>query len=242
MKAKCYLSLIAILFAFSSQSALAQKIGRKDLQIVEGLAGIDARTGFVRIQGEIWNRSSRTVEMPEVIVELFDPAGNPIGVTGFLAEVKKQRKADPLDGVLAERTYLPPGEPAVFEYLRDPNKLAGSRYGSHKLFATARNSAGATPKAAVEGFKYSGGADGFYSVSGAIRNTGSAPCRSPKAVLGFYASDGKLALATSELPQETFQKTIAPGQSVAFSRKSIPIPEGIKIKEIKVWGDCSLPE
>lgn len=243
MKTRIFLSVAAAAAAVLLTPAVhAQFVPSEKLQIVEGRAGVDPDTGFVRITGELWNRSDKTLEQPEIIVELYDPSGKPIDVTGFLAEVKKEAGTDVRDGVLTERTYLAPGEAAVFEYMRDPKKLSGKKYGSHKLFAKARTAEGTAPKASVEGFKFSGDKDGFFAVSGTIRNTGSVPCRSPRAVLGFYSPDGKVVLASYEQPDEMFQKKLAPGQTVGFSRKSILTPSGSTIKDVKVWGDCALPD
>jgi hypothetical protein len=43
----------------------------------------------------------------------------------------------------------------------------------------------------------------------------------------------------SEEPDETFQKDLAPGGTVRFSRSSII--DGKGAKDVKVWGDCGYP-
>lgn len=237
MRHTTFALVLAAAAVASPLPAGAGDVGGEALQVVEGRSGVDPGTGFVRIRGEVWNRSGRWVRAPQVAVELFDEAGKPIAVTGFLAEVKRETGSDPRDGVLAERYYLPPGEAAVFEYLRDPKKLGGKKYASHKLSATAWALPGEGPKATVEGFRPVRAEDGTWEVSGTIQVAGSQPCRSPKAVLAFYAADGKVTHATYEEPEATFQKEVAPGHTVAFSRKAIPDPEGAR--EAKAWGDCA---
>jgi hypothetical protein len=232
-------------FAFLAAALLAaaptpaQDVKGDKLQIVEGHAGVDPETGFVKIRGEVWNRSGQWVKAPRVIVELFDPKGRPIGVTGFLTEVKRELDADERDSVVTERYFLPPGEAAAFEYVRDPNKLGGAAYGSHKLSAAAWNLPGGGPMMAVEGFQSTRDADGAWTVGGVLRNKGKAGCRSPKAVLAFYDDAGKVAGVTSVEPDETFQKTLAAGQTVRFTRPAIA---ETKAKEVKVWADCSDPD
>jgi hypothetical protein len=211
-------------------------------EIVEGVSGVDPQTGFVTIRGEVKNRSGQPVESCQVMVELFDPAGKPIDVTGFLAEAKKEARVDPRDSVLTERHFIPAGESSVFEYLRDPKKLGGAKYGSHKLSANAWKSTAPQPKVAVEGFKSAKGEFGTYTVSGTLRNVGSVPCRSPKAVLGLFTAEGKVAHATYEQPDEMFQKQLAPGATVRFSSTTVHGPEGVAIKDVKAWGDCAEPE
>jgi hypothetical protein len=230
---------LAVIACSLASTAGARNIGSDKLKIVEGVSGIDPVTHYVKIRGEIWNNSGQWINAPRVNIELFDANGKSITVSGFLAEHKRSLGTDPRDGVMAQRNFVPPDEVAVFEYLRDPAKL-GAQHASHKLEANAWAVEGTAPKMAIEGLKTAVTELGYFEVSGTIRNVGTVPCRSPKAVLGFYTADGKVMHATDEEPDEMFQKQLAPGKTVPFFRKNIMDAKGAK--DVKAWGDCADPE
>ncbi|MCU0241442.1 MAG: hypothetical protein MUF51_03350 [Vicinamibacteria bacterium] len=218
----------------------ARDITNDKLKIVDGVCEIDPSTNYVKIRGEVWNNSGKWIRSVDIKIQMFDASGKPITVSGFLAEQMKSLGRDAsADSVIAERFFVPPGEVAVFERLRDPAKL-GAKYASHKLTAEAWAVTGTPPKMAIDNLKTGTDEFGYYEVSGTIRNVGTVPCRSPKAVLAFYTADGKVQHATYEGPDEYFQKHLAPGASVAFSRKNII--DGKGAKSVKAWGDCSDPE
>jgi hypothetical protein len=224
---------------------VAATVGARDitsdkLKIVEGVSEIDPVTNFVKIRGEVWNNSGKWIRAVSVEIELFDADGKPIAVSGFLSEHRKSLGIDARgDSVVADRNFVPPGEVTIFERLRDPAKLGG-QYKSHKLSAGAWAVEGTAPKMAIEGLKTGVDELGYFEVSGTIRNVGTVPCRTPKAVLGFYNADGKLMHATDEEPDEMFQKHLAPGKTVRFSRRNIIDAKGAK--DVKAWGDCADPE
>ena len=223
--------------------ALAGPALAAGLSLVPGAAVYDA-DGFVRISGEIHNNTGKTVCTPQVDVFLKDAGGKPITVTSVLTETKKGLQQEPTDGVLSTRHWLPNGEVAVFTYLRDVKKLGGAKPTQHVLALSARACEGALPKITVEGFKDTVDSVGSHAVSGTLRNTGSVPCRSPKIVLGFYGTDGTLIETNYIEPDATFQKQLAPGKSVAFSRDALASPDWQKpVKfSFKYWGDCASHE
>ena len=85
-----------------------------------------------------------------------------------------------------------------------------------------------------------------YAMSGrlTLRNTGTAPCRSPKVVLGYYKADGTLIETNYIEPEATFQKKLAPGKTVAFAQGSLASPNWRKPDTFtfKTWGDCASHE
>jgi hypothetical protein len=237
--------LIALALLPAGLAALrvgAQEVGSPPLELVEGRGGLDAETGFVRIAGEVRNRSKHWIQSVRISVRLFDAAGNAISVTSIPTIVAKERgETHPADGVYSDRDFVPPGESAPFEYTRDVAKLGGATYASHKLSVSARQATD-PPSAVVEGFDPKKANDGWYSVTGRIKNVGKVGCRSPKAVIGVYGKDGKMVRVLTETPDSTFQKILPPGAAVAFKIKSIENPGGNTIGKMKAWGDCSPPE
>lgn len=231
-----FIRLSAVLLALAGPGALAQEVGPSQLKIVEGKARFDEETGFVRIAGEIHNLSPHWILTPRIEVRLFDAAGKLINVESIMTAVAKDLGRDEaFDTAYAERNFTPPGDVAVFEYIRDARKLGG-KYSSHQLTVSARAVTGA-PKVAIEAFSAPKAADGWYSAGGRIKNTGTVGCRSPKAVIGLYGSDGRLYGVAEAEPDEYFQKDLAPGQSVAFEIKSIQNP-GNAIATVRAWADC----
>ncbi len=234
---RCLLLAATVLPALTAQAQ-----NPDELEIVVGRAGLDTYGAFVNIAGEIHNNSQEWVCAPQIDVELFDPAGQPITITSIVTATREELGQGSRDGCVADREWLPPGEVAVFEYLRDVKKLGGAKYGSYKLSAHARTCPNTRPKIAVEGFKAwkkDPSDPEWYTVSGTLKNVGSVPCYSVKAVIGMYSADGKLSQAMDETPDATFQKKLAPGQSVAFKIESVQSPDKTAA-DFKVWGDCGI--
>lgn len=220
---------------------LAGPAGAAGLKLVPGAVAYNAG-GFVRIAGEIHNNTGQTVCAARVEVFLKDAAGKPIQVKSVVTETKAGLGQEPTDGVGATREWLPPGEVAVFSYLRDVSKLGGGKLAAHELRASARACEGPLPKVSVEDFKDKTDSLGSHELTGVLRNSGSAPCRSPKIVLGLYDAAGKLLETDYIEPDEYFQKKLLPGKGVKFARGSIPSPEWGKLASFKYWGDCATHE
>ncbi len=233
-------AMVAVATAAAFQGrATAQAVDPRLLPVTLGDTGVIDQ-GFVKIAGEIKNASPGWVCAPRIEVELLDAGGKALSIES-IATAPAQRRGKPgADGAVAERTFLPPGEVAVFEYMRDVAKVGG-KYASQRVTARARK-CGSQPQVVIEGFSAKKDQDGWYSATGTIKNVGSVGCRSPKAVIGCYRSDGKLHAAESAQPDETLQKELAPGQSVSFSRRAIENPGGVTITDVKAWADCELPE
>jgi hypothetical protein len=235
-------ALVLLSLGLEPRRVGAQEVGAPPLELVEGRGGLDAETGFIKIAGEVRNRSKHWIQSVRISVRLFDAAGNAISVTSIPTIVAKERgETHPADGVYSDRDFVPPGESAPFEYTRDATKLGGATYASHKLSVSARQAAD-PPSAVVDGFDPKKANDGWYSVTGRIKNVGKVGCRSPKAVIGVYGKDGEMVRVLTETPDSTFQKILPPGAAVAFKIKSIENPGGNTIGKMKAWGDCSPPE
>lgn len=192
-----------------------------------------ARTenGFVKIPGEIHNNTKQWMRFMEAHVTLLDASGKTINVHSVSAARGKG------EGVFSDRSIVPPGEIAVFQYTRDMQKLSRP-YASFKVSADGVPTDGAM-SAKLEDVSTSHNDLGFYSASGKIVSTGPAGCRSPHAVIGMYAGDGKLWEVEATTIDTWFQKVMPKGQSVAFKRNSLPDDNG-KVTSLKVWGDCEI--
>jgi hypothetical protein len=203
--------------------------------IVEGRARLDTETGFLKIPGEIRNDTGQWITSACVSVRLFDAAGKELTTSSIATAVSEDLGREPGEFVYSDRTFIPPGEVAVFQFLRDVKKIRGS-YASHRLSVTARPVSGA-PAVALRGLATPKGGDGRLGARGQIENTGAVGCRSPKAVLGLYAADGKIVATTTVQPDAMFQKVLAPRGSVAFALESVG-DHGPGVATVKAWADC----
>lgn len=210
----------------SQNTQPARSDGKLELKVVEGVAR--TQHGFVIIPGEVRNDTSHFLDFVHVGVELFDAAGKKISVSSIAAADGRS------EGVYTDRRLLPPGEVAVFRYTRDMKKLGGV-YASHKLSARGRPTQDRMT-ASAEGL--SGTADklGFYTVTGKIRASTPAGCRSPQAVIAIYGDDGRVIDAKSSDLDPWFQKLMPAGEAGDFRR--LFNLEGATVKSFKVWGDC----
>lgn len=202
--------------------------GRVALKVIEGKAR--TQHGFIVIPGEVKNDTGQWLRSVRVTVELLDAAGKPIDVNSIAGAEGRP------EGVVAARYVVPPGEVAVFRYTRDLKKLARP-YASFRLTAdgkisdnsqTATTSNIATDKDTLD----------FHRVRGRITSTGSAGCRSPQAVIGLYASDGKLWDVKSTYVDAWFQKVMPTGDAADFEYRAIDGQNGV-FSRIQVWGDCN---
>ena len=208
------------------------------LRLIEGKGWLDSEQGFLKIAGEVKNESGQWITSVKVTIRLYDASGKEINTSSITTEVAKDLHQEPIERVYSERTFVPPGETAVFYFTRDVKSIKGT-YASHKLSVSARL-AEDPPTMALTGFKAEKDSDGYFRVTGKIENTGRVGCRSPRAVLGLYGADGKILGALTEGPDSMFQKVLAPGQSVDVERKSIQL-NGLTIDTIKGWADCDVP-
>lgn len=238
---KKHLQRVAL--AASLASSVAAPALAAGLSVTQGAVVYDA-DGFVRISGAIHNGTGQTVCSAQVEVVLKDAAGKPLGVTSVLTETKKGLGQAPTDSVLATRHWLPPGEVAVFTYIRDLKALGGAKPVQHALSPSAVACDGPVPKMAVEGFKDKVDSIGSHEVAGTLRNTGTVPCRSPKVVLGYYKADGTLIETNYIEPEAYFQKKLGPGKTVDFAQGSLASPNWRKPDAFtfKTWGDCASHE
>jgi hypothetical protein len=207
----------------------ARSDGRIPLSLVEGKSR--TQHGFLIIPGEVKNDTGQWLRSVRIDIELLDASGKPIHVDSIAAAEGRG------EGVVSDRSVVPPGEVALFRYTRDMKKLAAG-YASHRLSASARPGDG-TMAASVEGIQTTKDDLGFHTVTGKIRSTGSGGCRSPQAVIGLYASDGKVYDVKTAGPDAWFQKVMPSGQTAEFSRRAIDGRDGV-FSDIKVWGDCQL--
>lgn len=221
------------LFAITSAAQQAD-IGK--LQIIEGRSGVD-ESGFIRIAGEVRNSSADWVLSIQIAVDILDPAGRPVYVDSIPVAVGEELGQGSYDFVYTERFYLPPGETAAFEYIRDVSKLRGAQYGTHKLRIASARIETNPPRVVIEGLSTRHD-DGTLIVSGNIRSIGGAGCYSPEVVIGLYDADGKLFQVRSQHGDDSFQKTLAAGKSVRFTET---IYDPLAGATIKAWADCTEP-
>jgi hypothetical protein len=203
--------------------------GRVPLTLIEGKARTEH--GFIVIPGEVKNDTGKWLKAVHVTVELLDAAGKPIPVSSIAGAEGRP------EGVVASRTVVPPGEVAVFRYTRDMKKLARP-YASHRLQADGRI-ADDTMTASVGKIADDKDKLDFHRVSGRLTSTGSAGCRSPQAVIGLYAADGKLWDVKTAYVDAWFQKVMPKGESADFERRAIDGRSGV-FQRVEVWGDCRL--
>jgi hypothetical protein len=228
--------LVACLVGLVGTAGAGQRI---DLPVSVGVVNYDQH-GFINIAGEVRNTSSIWVCAPRIEVALRDASGKPLGVQSVFTEAKKDAGLDGGDGVYAERVFVPPGEVAVFHYLRDQTKVKGAPPASHLIKASAGECPAARTAMQVMEVKADRNADGFYRVRGMLKNVGTGPCRSPRAVIGLYRADGKIVIAREETPDAMFQKVLRPGQSVAFEFRTLD--DAKLVAKSQAWGDCNWPE
>jgi len=190
-----------------------------------------ANDGFVKIPGEIHNNTKSWMRFVEAHITLLDASGKPINVRSVAAAEGRG------EGVFSRRSLVPPGEIAPFEYVRDMDKLAHP-YASFKLYADGvptNINMGAT----LKDVNISHDDLGDFTVTGSVVSTGAGGCRSPHAVVGLYAADGKLWDLEDTVINSWFQKVMPKGQSVAFKRGSLDDSSGTA-KSVKAWADCEL--
>lgn len=226
--------LVVAALALAGPAALAQQVDPAQLQIVEGRAMV-TESGFVRIAGELRNNSGQWVIQPRIVVELRDAQGRKLQSQSVATAVSEDQGWGSEEFVYPERTWIAPGETAVFEFFRDKAKLGGE-YGGHKLTVASAHRAVNPPRMALVGFTTSRDGDSVVA-RGTLKNVGSVACYSAKAVLGLYDPAGKLLRAESEAPEAAFQKMLAPGQSVAFQARLSTDDTG-PVGDVKVWADC----
>lgn len=202
-------------------------------------AALHADSNFVHIIGEVRNDTPDTIHSVRFDVTLLDAKGSRLRVASIVTATREDMgEADADDFVMTEREFVPPGEVAVFHYLRDASKIGGA-YGSYKLGKPRYETSSKAPKAVLEGFVATKNADGGFDIAGTIKSAGKTGCRSPRAVLGMYDASGKLVEIGYKEPDETFQKDVAPGKSIAF-RYTVHNIDG-DIASVKAWGDCRVP-
>lgn len=208
------------------------------LRIVEGKGWIDDKQGFLKIAGKVKNDTGRWITSVRVTIRLYDASGKEIRTDSITTEVAKDMGEEAVESVYSERTFVPPGETAVFYFTRDAAKIRGA-YASHKLAVRARIAEN-PPSMALSGFAADRQADGSYAFRGSIENRGSVGCRTPRAVIGFYGADGKLVAASTETPDATFQKVLAPGRSIEVPRRAYE-PSGLPVTRVQGFADCDVP-
>ncbi len=226
--------VVSVLALAGSAAALGQQVDPAQLQIVEGRATV-TEAGFVRIAGELRNNTGQWVMQPRIVVELRDAKGNKLQSQSVKTAVSEDQGWGSEEFVYPERTWIAPGETAVFEFFRDKAKLGGE-YGGHELTVVSAHRAENPPRMTLVGLTTTRDGDALVA-RGTLKNSGSVACYSAKAVLGLYDPAGKLLRAESETPEAAFQKVLAPGQSVAFEARLSTDDTG-PLGDVKAWADC----
>lgn len=224
--------LAAVLLAAGVTAVSAQSTDATNVPLeLANVSSMNADSQFVRITAEIHNRSDRWACLPRMFIRLRDAQGQNLSVTS-ISSAARQNDRD--DMAVASRQWLPPGEMAPVEYVRDHRSISG-KPAAVATRAGARDCNGPPPDVRIEGFATETTNKGWLKASGAIV-VASGQCRAPAAVIAVYAPDGAIHRVYTVNPVETSKVAVA-GERISFTRTSIPILS--EAPQIRVWGDCS---
>jgi hypothetical protein len=192
--------------------------------------------GFIRIIGEFHNGTDQWLWNLCVDVEYLDAAGKPIPVKSISTLTRAELGKGSSDRICAAQQYVAPGATVVFKKLRD-QKYLQRPYASHRVGTPTARPVAEPPSLVIEGFEYKKEEMkkwASFTLSGQLKNTGKLKCHFPEIVLGLYTADKKLYGVEGA---QVASKSLAPGESVAFHRKSVPDPEKV-VTEVRAFPNC----
>jgi hypothetical protein len=235
----------------------ASQLEYTEMKVVADERSADAKENhfrFVKIWGEVKNKSPYWIERIWGDIRYFDAAGNELSLASIGSAVRKDvgDKA-PGEDFSAEVEFIAPGASAPVHHLRNFAALGGA-YASHKVTLRPARIATKHPEGVIEGMKDEVATVANESltdasphehrvISGTIRNKGAMGCRHPGVVVGFYDGEGKLA-ATSEGDAKGEIATVVPtGGTAPFKVFTlVGFDDAWKAKApIKTWVSCSEP-
>jgi hypothetical protein len=209
---------------------------------------------YLKIWGELKNKSSKWVESISGDIRYFDAAGKELAISSISSAVKKDvGDSSAGERIGSEVMYVAPGASVPMHHIRALAKLGG-KYGSYKISLRPARIATKYPEGVLEGLQ-----DQVATVAnetlttptplehrvlaGTIRNKGTLGCRKPGLVVGYYDASGKLADLSSGDAKEDVSTLLAPGGTIAVKVFTlVGFENAWKAKAtIKTWVSCSEP-
>jgi hypothetical protein len=166
---------------------------------------------------------------------MLDASGQPLEVDSIMTAVAKDVSGRGREHTYTDRVIVPPGETAVFSYIRDRAKIKGA-YAGHKLVARSRVTT-APPRLALAGARVEKTEKG-WSVKGTFKNDGPKGCHTPQIVVGLYTAEGKLRQVRTENVEPWTAKTLPAGQSAPVDVRIASLFSDGPVTSAKAWADC----
>lgn len=208
------------------------------LRIDIGRAELES-TGFVHVLGEVHNETGQPVQRIQVYIDLLDAQGNVLAVDGVTRKPPADLGLVSGERAIGEVVYVPAGGTTPFHYIRDAKKIRGT-YAGQRARAVAGAAPATFPIATIDSPRAAHLERDQMMLEGSFKVEG-APCRSPRALFGFYDASGKLvdvAEPRKNALAEWFQKDVSPAQTIAF--KGQATVTGAPGAKTKTWGACAL--
>lgn len=182
-----------------------------DLEYTESKLHVDTAAGdpktdafnFFRVWGEVRNKSGSWVERIEGDIRYYGADGKELGIDSIRTGVKRDLGDDsPGETIRSDVTYIPPGGVVPLHHIRSLNKLKGT-YASYKITFRPSRIATSYPDVSLESLKDevanvanpalpNSTPKDHRVVSATLRNKGTAACRNPGIIVGYY-QNGKLS-------------------------------------------------
>lgn len=173
------------------------------------------------VWGEITNHSSEVMEAVSGNLTFLDASGALIDVQSIGTAIKRDvGDASPGETVFGAVHFVQPGQTVPFYFLRNLDAIKGD-VASHRLTPRRGTKAdGPAPKGVAVDVKERFDGEGFHRkrmFEGTIRNDGEGGCRAPAFVVAFLDDAGKVAHIDSFDASDDLRKTLAKGETIAFS-------------------------
>ncbi|MBN2005553.1 MAG: hypothetical protein JXA21_19495 [Anaerolineae bacterium] len=197
----------------------------KLLPITPGAARVE--NGFLIIPGMVENRTGAWINFVKVSIRLFDKDGKEITTTSTLGETTQR--------AYTSNRIVPPGEIGYFDYIRDLTHIEGT-YDHYELTVQAYETDLRTVPDVLD-LVVENMPDNTIAISGKLSNSGSETCEEPVAVIVASTGDGLVYSIDDDYPDDDAVRSLAPGESAAFSR--VLNNFDAKIANVKVVSTCS---
>jgi hypothetical protein len=173
------------------------------------------------VWGEITNHSTEVMEAVSGNLTFLDASGALIGIESIGTAIKQDLgDASPGETVFGAVHFVQPGQTVPFYFLRNLAAIKGD-VASHRLIPRRGTAAsGPTPRGVAVDVKEGLDGEGFHQrrmFEGTIRNDGEGGCRAPAFVVAFLDDAGKVAHIDSFDATDDLHKTLAKGETIAFS-------------------------
>ena len=237
-------------------------VAPSELDYVEMKVIVDETTGnpkednwrYLKIWGELKNKSSQWVETIAGDIRYFDAEGKELAISSVSSASKLDvGDKSPGERIGSDVMYIAPGASAPMHHIRALAKLGG-KYASHKITLRPATIVTKFPEGVLEGLQdqvatvaneqlTNATPQEHRVISGAIRNKGTLGCRKPGLVVGFYDVSGKLADLSEGDAKEDVKTVVAPGSTIPVKVFTlVGFDNAWKAKAtIKTWVSCSEP-